>query len=625
MLTSLRSRLEAGSTTFWRVGIRSLRDTAEQSDAARFVGREAELAAVSELLDPRSPSRILYVHGPGGIGKSALLRAAARRAGETGFRVTRVDARTLPPELESAVEAIESDGADGRVVVLDEVDALGSRLEALRDRLLDGLGDSSRVVLAGRRGPSASWREGGLDAIVVALPLRPLGVLDSAALLRAGGVDAERIAGVVEWAQGSPLALTVAAGAPAGRPEGDSPAALEQRLTQWLVGQPILDVSRDVLEVAAIARTLDARLLSAALPGQATRDGLRRLAGLPVVERFGDDIALHAVLAASIRAHLRATEPRRAVALTRRIAEHLATRARLGDMGALLRLSRLLEGAELRGAIGNEPSQTHYADSRLQPGELARFGREHGFDSGPDWREVVAWLERRPDRTLLIRRREGGLVMVSGFVQVRALREPEEVEATDAVIAASLRIAAERSAADPDRSFAGVVLFATGPAAETAEAARLGTGAFMMQHGVGDMQTMLIHYPVPDRRPPVPTSIASEVPGPLPRPVALSDFRPLGAVGNVEAMVLGELGFPPRSVDAGLLLKEDQDPMRIAALTARLDEVFGTSAEDRRLRRAIELVHLDARTSEEQCLAALNVSRRTWFRILRSARERLAG
>lgn len=624
-MTALRSRPEVGSTTFWRVGTRSLRDTAEQSDATRFVGRESELAAAAELLDPRSPSRILFVHGPGGIGKSALLRAVARRAEEAGFRVSRIDARTLRPELESAVEAVESDGACGRVIVLDEVDALGSRLEALRDRLLDSLGESSRVVLAGRRGPSASWREGGLDAIVVSLPLRPLGIIEATALLRAGGVDAERIAGVVEWAQGSPLALTVAVGTPAGRPEGDSPAALEQRLTQWLVGQPILDASRDVLEVAAVARTLDARLLSAALPGQATRDGLRRLAALPVVERFGDDIALHAVLAASIRAHLRATEPTRAAALTRRIAEHLATRAKLGDMGALLRLSRLLEGAELRDAIGNEPSETHYADSRLQPGELARFGREHDFDSGPDWREVVAWLERRPDRTLLIRRREGPLVMVSGFVPVRALREPDELGATGSVIAASLRIAAEHTDADPDRSFAGVVLFAAAPATETAEAARLGTGAFMMQHGVGDMQTMLIHYPAPDRRPPVPASIASEVPGPLPRPVALSDFRPLGAVGNVEAMVLAELGFPPRRFDAGPLLAEDEDPARIAALIARLDEVFGTSAEDRRLRRAIELIHLGARTSEEQCLAALNVSRRTWFRILRTARERLAG
>ena len=385
---------------------------------------------------------------------------------------------------------------------------------------------------------------------------------------------------------------------------------------------------REVLEVAALARTVDARLLSAALPGHATREGLRRLTALPVVERLGDDVALHAVLAASIREHVRSTAPARAAALSRRIAEHLATRARLGDMGALLRLSRLLESAELRAAIGNEPSDQYYADNRLDPGELERFGRRHGFDAGADWAEVRTWL-RRSEGLLLIRRRSGEAIMVSSFVPVHALPGVSEALTRDgqapAVIATSLTLAAERTSADATRSFAGVVLFADGPGRDAAEAARLGSGAFMLQHGVGDMQSMLIHYPAPDRRPPVPERIASEVPGQLPRKVALSDFRPFGAVGNVEAMVLGELGLVPRAIDAGALLQDDDDPARIAALSARLDQVFGTTVEDRRQRRAIELVHLGARADEQECLTALNVSRRTWFRILRTARERVAG
>lgn len=617
---------------------RSLRAAAEESDAARFVGRDPEMATVADLLDADTPSRILFVHGPGGIGKSTLLRAAAALADRRGLRTSRIDARTLPPELEHAVEVVMSGGAVRRCVVIDEADALGPRLDVLRDRLLDELADTSCLLVAGRKGPSPSWRTAGLDAIVVGLPLRPLTDEDSAELLRSRGMDEAQVAEIVEWAQGSPLALTVAASAPAGRTDGPSSAALEQRLTQWLVGQPILDVSRDVLEVAALARTVDARLLSAALPGQATRDGLRRLAALPVVERLGDDIALHAVLAASIREHLRSTALARAAALSRRIAEHLATRARLGDMGALLRLSRLLESAELRAAIGNDPSDEYYADNRLHPGELERFGRHHGFDDGADWGEVLDWLQR-PEGLLLIRRRDGEAVMVTRFVAVRELahtaapmRQPDPRRSHErdsgpapGAIARSLALAAERTDADPARSFAGVVLFADGPARDAAEAARLGSGAFMLQHGVGDMQSMLIHYPEPDRRPPVPSSIASEVTGPLPRPVALSDFRPFGAIGNVEAMVLGELGFVPRSIDAGLLLAEDDDPVRIAALTARLDEVFGAGAEDRRQRRALELVHLGTRTSEEECLMALNVSRRTWFRILRAARERVAG
>ena len=51
----------------------TLRDAADAADAAGFVGRAAELDAVDELLDAATPSRIVYVHGPGGIGKSAFL------------------------------------------------------------------------------------------------------------------------------------------------------------------------------------------------------------------------------------------------------------------------------------------------------------------------------------------------------------------------------------------------------------------------------------------------------------------------------------------------------------------------------------------------------------------------
>ena len=157
-------------------------------------------------------------------------------------------------------------------------------------------------------------------------------------------------------------------------------------------------------------------------------------------------------------------------------------------------------------------------------------------------------------------------------------------------------------------------------------AARLGSGAFMLQRRVGDTQSMLIHYPTPDRRPPTTAALARELDGPLPRPVAISDFRPLGVVGMVEAMVLGEQGFQPRQADPGALLVEDSDPARIAALRARLDTVFDASESDQRLRRAIERIHLGVRSDEADCLAALNVSRRTWFRLLRTARERvLAG
>ncbi|HEX2894250.1 MAG TPA: ATP-binding protein [Marmoricola sp.] len=592
-----------------------MREVAASADAERFTGRDAELAAIADLLDSRSPSRILFVHGPGGIGKSSLLRAAGRLAEERGFVIARLDGRTLPAEPERVVSQMAAVGGECLCLLIDEVDHLGPGLLTLREQLVDQLPGSARLLLAGRRAPSVSWREDGFDAVFVSMLLGPLPDDDAERLLRSRGVDEEHVPGILRWAQGSPLALSVAGSSLAGPPVRSGRGDLERRLIEWLAGHEILEVPREILEVAALARTVDARVLAAALPSRATRSGMRQLAALPVTERVGDLIAVHAVLAAAIRDRLAADEPRRAAELVRRIAEHLATRARLGEMDALIRLSRLVETPALREAIGNEPSETYYADI-ARSGELVRFGSANGFDGGEDWGEILAWFERWPEQTVLIRHVEGPPVMFSSFVPV-ALLSPE------GPVAAALHAAAEQTDADPARSFAGVVMFAEGPPEAAAAAARLGAGAFMLQRRVGDTQSMLIHYPSPDRRPGTTSAIARELEGPLPRPVALSDFRPLGVVGMVEAMVLGERGFEPRPADPAVLLAEDDDPDRIAALRARLDSIFGASESDQRLRRAIELVHLGERADEAECLAALSVSRRTWFRLLRTARERV--
>lgn len=598
------------------MGTQTLRDSARIADDARFVGREQELAIFADVLDADTPSRVLFIHGPGGIGKSALLRAGARLAERCGYRAVHIDGRSLAENTDS-IARLAPHGGVPKCVVIDEVDALGSSLLALRDRLLDTLADDCRLVLAGRRSLHPSWREAGLDAVLVDVRLGPLADVDACRLLAARGVADDRFSEIVSWAQGSPLALTVAASSPGGHVGGNASDELEQRLTEWLAGLPVLDVSREVLEVAALARIVDARLLSAALPSRATRNGMRRLAELPVTEVVGEALALHAVLAASIRKRLRATQPARESKLIARIAEHLAARARLGDMPALIRLSRLIEHPELRAALCNDPSDIYYADAP-RSGEIAEFGRVHGFDRGADWQEIDTWLHRWPDKTLLMRRAEGHAVMVASFFAVAELP-------SSGAVATALRDAAAATSVDPNRSFAGVAMFAQGPAEDAVEAARLGTGAFVLQHRAGNAEAILLHYPPPDRRPPT-GAIAREVPGHFPRPVAITDFRPLGVIGSVEAMVLSEHGRGPAvgGADLGSLLADDADPSRIALLRARLDTAFADNPADRRLRRAIELVHLGDRAPEAQCLAELHVSRRSWYRLLRTARERLA-
>ena len=593
----------------------NLRDAAVAADAARFVGRAFELGVADDLLRADGSGRILHVRGPGGIGKSALLRAIGRRAADAGFDVVALDPRGPTEAFDDRIEQVGGRRSGPVLVVIDEVDALGSQLTDVRDRLLDTLPETARIVLGGRADLDPSWRADGIDAIVVDLAIGPLDDGDADELLVRRGVVAHQRAEIVAWAQGSPLALTVASSGP-GPMVGPGAEELEAKLASWLSRGAVLDVATDLIEVAALAPAVDARLLAAALPSRGTRDGMRRLASLPVVEQVGGRVVLHAVLAAAVRARLEVTAPERGRILRRRIVEHLAGRARLGDIQSLTELSQFIRDPQLRQAVSSQPSPSLFP-SRPRPGEVAAFARAEGFDVGDDWPEVAGWFDQGLEHSLCIRRVDGSISMLAGFAAVADIpaRGP---------VTTSLRLAADDAPVDPARSFAGIVLFADGTEHEQMEAARLGAGALMHQHGVADMQGVLIHYPEPDRRPLEAIQvIADEVEQVLPRPVALSDFGPYGAVGFVEQIVLGELGVAPPRPDAAALLADDDDPHRQDQLRALLDDVFDATEADQRLRTAIELAHLGPHRSERELLSALHVSRSTWFRLLRQARERV--
>ena len=586
----------------------------DAADAGHFVGREAELAAVRDLLDEATPSRILFVHGPGGIGKSALLREATRQAARERFGTRSHDGRTLRGGLEDMLQQLAVPDAASLFLVIDEVEHLGSLLLPLRDALLDRMPESTRIVLAGRDEPDPSWRSGGLPSIVIDLPLGPLSDAQADLFLTQRGLgDPEHRRRIVSWGRGYPLALTVAASAPGAHPDAGLETHLEERLTAWLAGRSIADIDREVLEVAAIARIVDRRLLAAALPGRNTRELFPRLQSHPIMQSLGWGCSMHPVLAEAMRTRLRSTASSRYRQLVRRVAEHLAMRARLGDMDALVELSMLIEGAEYRRAIGNEPSRSFYAD-RPRPGERDQFGDANGFRTGPDWAEFCAWGATGTE--FVLRRLSGEALLWVVLIPIARL-------GALGPIAASQRAAAERIGARADRSFATLSFFGEGTLEEQQEVARLASGAFMRNAGMPDLEAILMTFPEPARRP-GPNAIDSyEITDAGTHPVTVSDFRPAGAVGFVEGIVLAEQGFGPHEYGVADLLADTADPDRQQRLRALLDEVFDDSANDRRLRAILEAAHLGPRQSEAALLERFHIGRTTWYRLLRTARERV--
>src|SRR3954465_11392982 len=184
-------------------------------DQHRFVGRTAELAFFDSLLVDDPPASVVLVHGPGGIGKSTLLREVGRRAAARGRSPRLVDARELAPvpgELEQALDGVDADELP--LVMFDTYERMTAAGTYLRQRLLPSLPERSLAILAGRTAPEPEWFQGGWERLTVEYELKPMPDEDAISLLHERGVKDDALATELwGWSAGFPLALTLAADA----------------------------------------------------------------------------------------------------------------------------------------------------------------------------------------------------------------------------------------------------------------------------------------------------------------------------------------------------------------------------------------------------------------------------
>lgn len=157
----------------------------------RFVGRMAERALFqSALTEPVLPFQVLYVFGPGGVGKTSLLAEFALICEQARVLALSIDGRNVEPSPDSFVGALQ--GALGLKPPASPLAALGARTERavilidtyealapldgwLRDLFLPQIAADVLVVLAGRNAPAPAWRvDSGWQTLIHTLPLRNL-------------------------------------------------------------------------------------------------------------------------------------------------------------------------------------------------------------------------------------------------------------------------------------------------------------------------------------------------------------------------------------------------------------------------------------------------------------------
>jgi hypothetical protein len=624
-----------------------------ERDAARFVGRAHELAQLEALLQDDPAANVVHLHGPGGIGKSALLRELARRATARGRSVHWLDGRELAPvpgALETALAPVAA--ARAPLLVLDTYERMAGVDDVLRRRLLPALPVSTVTVIAGRRPPAPGWFQNGWEGVTRELALGPLPPAAARALLAGHGIGdtaaARRIAG---WADGSPLALTMLAGA-SGTPGRFAPerpdviAALARRLLDAeLDGEHV-----DVLAVAANARAVTPALLRAALPGHDADAALAWLQARSFAEPVGGGTALHDLVRRTLRAELRRRIPAREAELRRRIVDHLHARALAGDLLLTIDLADLADDAVLRSGYSWAGARRHHVD-HVRPGDVAAIERRLERLGASGWfAHVRPWLHEAPASVSLARNADGALAGYS--IAVTAEGAPPLAE-RDPVLGPWLAHA--RATGRENGVLWREAWDFTGEPGS-------GIQALVAMSGILRARLPNPRYAYLPIDPRLRAAVAFsraldgrhlpelDVAGPPRFEAHVVDWGPGGLLGAQRDVVYRELGLTlrrrPRDPGAETVRQAlrslhrpaelARSPLatgagqaeRAAALRARLEDAiahaFGTSAEERALHDLLVHAYVDPAPGHEPAARALHLSRATYFRRLRAATERVA-
>jgi hypothetical protein len=307
---------------------RTVRDLVEER-SVDIVGRAAEKAALLGTLE-EGGEPVVFVHCIAGVGKSTLLEAFSGEARGLGATVVRIDCRSIEPTergfldgLGGAVGAAPTSAEEAAdrlaqlgprvVLVLDTYEVLRLLDSWVRQLLAPALRDNTRLIVAGREPPVASWYASpGWSGLVRSVRLGNLDDGEAEELLARAGLDAADARRVNRLARGHPLSLELAAAAVRARPEVELEDIALQAVLDELTGLYLdgLDApTREALDAASVVRRITLSLLQAMLPDRAPQDAFERLRALPFVQLGHDGLIVHDTIRETVARALRGSDP----------------------------------------------------------------------------------------------------------------------------------------------------------------------------------------------------------------------------------------------------------------------------------------------------------------------------
>lgn len=488
----------------------------ERLHAARralFVGRESEQSLFqAALASPEPPFFVLYMHGLGGVGKTALLRELCALCSAGGVHCATVDGRSIDPSPEAFQSALAianglgagdstvqflRERASRYVLFIDTYEMLSPLDQWLRETFLPQLPDTGFVVLAGRQPPSPAWHlDAGWQSLLRTLPLRNLSPHESQRYLMQRNVPREQYQEVLSFTHGHPLALSLVAdlfaqhafaphafdshtpGSPwSSVTAGQGAMDIVQVLVEHLVREMCSDRHRAALEACALVHLTTESLLHEMLqhevpqPGQpSARELFAWLRSLSLMEVGAGGVFPHDLAREAIVADLRWRDPGQYAELHQRARGYYA--ARLQQTLGREQQDVLFDYIFLhRSNDVVRPFLEWRENGRLAPSPMARedipqlismVERHEGAQSA---HIAARWFERQPQGVLVMRGPNGH---IDGFLCTIALQEAtaQDLQADPCAGAASAYLCSHA----PLRGGEAALLFRFWMAADTYQA-----------------------------------------------------------------------------------------------------------------------------------------------------------
>ncbi len=439
----------------------------------RFVGRDVERELfLSALHATELPFFVLHVYGPGGIGKTTLLRLFVSLCAQVQAPAIHLDARGIAPTPAAFVEALqgamglEADEAPAQalaaaarrhILLIDTYEMLAPLDAWLRDVFLPELPQHVLVVTAGRQPLSPTWHaDPGWQALLREVPLRALSRDESLQYLTQRRVATGQHRAVLAFTHGHPLALSLVADLFDQRPglhfQPDAAPDVIKTLVEQFVQRVPGPAHRAGLEASALVRVVNEALLAEMLSTPDAREIFEWMRGVSFIESGPFGLFPHELARDALSADLRWRNPDWFAELHHRARTYYARRLNqthgqdqqrvLSDYMYLHRdnpvIKPFLDWQETGSAVPDAASEADW------PVLCDMVARHEGDASA---RLAAYWFKRQPEGVLVFRGAEHEPI---GFLTMVAVHQAtEEDRRADPALRAACRFLDEHAPLRP--------------------------------------------------------------------------------------------------------------------------------------------------------------------------------